>query len=66
MWTIGAWQGCPRCKESGKDRWLFKIRLADGKVWLWCSGTQACGWKIEIAGAVAQVFQKQGNLPIPK
>jgi hypothetical protein len=57
MRTIGMWEACPRCKSTGKDRWLFKVKVVDGKVWLCCSGTQACGWKIEITGPAAQVFQ---------
>jgi len=56
MFDIGKWEGCPRCKQAGKDRWLFKVRIADGKVWLCCSGTKACGWKIELTGSAAKAF----------
>jgi hypothetical protein len=45
-------------KNLVKDRWLFKIQLAAGKVWLCRSGTQACGWKTELTGLDAQAFHE--------
>ena len=52
---MGDWEPCPNCKDS-KDRWLFKVRIENNQVWLFCSSTKACGWKIKLSGDAARVF----------
>jgi hypothetical protein len=41
---------------------MFKVKVVDGKVWLYCAATQACRWKIELTGLAARIFQPTGPI----
>jgi len=51
------WERCPsHCRdEKGRERWLFKVRIENGKVWL-CCWVLACPWKVELTGDAAKAF----------
>ena len=48
---VRGWEECPSC--GGRGRNLFKVKLADGIFWLFCSATGACRWKIKLSDADA-------------
>ena len=46
------WERCPRCEQGPKPAWLFKVKIIDGKVWLYC-WLKSCGWRIELPPDIA-------------
>ena len=51
---------CPKC-GADNERNLFKVKIVDGKVWLFCSGTKACRWRIELTGLAAEIQNERSN-----